>query len=69
LQTGLKLVGRKVAEKGEWRGTAIVDTSDEVASVGEMLIIPAGIAHQWLPEGEIPFSYFILKVHLARLTP
>lgn len=63
LQTGLKLVEKKLAEKGEWRGTAIADAKGELVHAGDVLIIPAGIAHQWQPEGGVPFSYVILKVH------
>ena len=66
LQTGLRLVERKAANKGEWRGTAIADAATESADAGDVLIIPAGIAHQWQPEGRSPFSYVILKVRLVR---
>jgi uncharacterized RmlC-like cupin family protein len=66
LQTGLTLLEKKPADKGEWRGTAIADAKNQLARAGDVLIIPAGIAHQWKPEGEVPFSYIILKVHLAR---
>jgi uncharacterized RmlC-like cupin family protein len=69
LRTGLTLVERKPADKGEWRGTAISDARDEAAHAGDVLIIPAGIAHQWQPEQGSPFSYVILKVRLARQRP
>jgi mannose-6-phosphate isomerase-like protein (cupin superfamily) len=69
LQTGMRLLETKLADKGEWRGTAIADAKNQVVRAGDVLIIPAGIAHQWQPEGEIPFSYIILKVHLARPAP
>jgi uncharacterized RmlC-like cupin family protein len=63
LQTGMRLLEKKLADKGEWRGTAIADTKNQVARAGDVFIIPAGIAHRWQPEGQIPFSYIILKVH------
>jgi len=69
LQTGLSLVEKKSAEKGEWRGTAIANAANESAHAGDVLIIPAGIAHQWQPQGEKPFSYIILKLRLARERP
>ena len=69
LQTGMRLVEQKPADKGEWRGTAIADVKNQAARAGDVLIIPAGIAHQWRPEGETPFSYIILKVHLAPTAP
>jgi uncharacterized RmlC-like cupin family protein len=69
LQTGGRLVEKKLADKGEWRGTAIVDAKNQIARAGDVLIIPAGIAHQWQPQGEVPFSYIILKVRLARPAP
>ena len=69
LKTGLELSEKTLADKGEWRGRAIADATNQAARAGDVLIIPAGIAHQWQPEGEIAFSYIILKVHLARPRP
>lgn len=66
LRTGMRLIDRKPAEEGEWRGTAISDQSEERAQPGDVLIIPAGVAHQWQPQRGAPFSYVVLKVHLAQ---
>jgi uncharacterized RmlC-like cupin family protein len=66
LRTGRALVARKLREPGEWNGTDIGGARDQAVGPGDVLVIPAGIPHQWQPTGSAPFAYVVLKVRAEK---
>jgi mannose-6-phosphate isomerase-like protein (cupin superfamily) len=66
LRTGRVLAGQRVQGQGEYSGSAISRGRDQPVEVGDMLVIPAGLAHEWRPTGKAAFSYVVLKVHPGR---
>jgi uncharacterized RmlC-like cupin family protein len=65
------LAQRRSAGPGEWTGVIGQPASERTVAAGDVLVIPAGLAHQWQPRGGVPFSYVVLKVHAdaARRAP
>jgi uncharacterized RmlC-like cupin family protein len=63
LRTAPALVQRRSAGAGEWTGVIGQPASERTVAAGDVLVIPAGLAHQWEPRGGAPFSYVVLKVH------
>jgi uncharacterized RmlC-like cupin family protein len=66
LRTGRALVARKQRERGEWNGTDISGARDQAVGPGDVLVIPAGMPHQWQPTGSDPFAYVVLKVRRGK---
>lgn len=66
LRTGRVLTGRHALGQGEYSGSAIARERDQPVGPGDMIVIPAGLAHQWRPSGDAAFSYVVLKVHPGR---
>lgn len=62
LRTGRALVAQKEREPGESSGTDISGARDQAVGPGDVLVIPAGMPHQWQPTGSTPFAYVVLKV-------
>jgi mannose-6-phosphate isomerase-like protein (cupin superfamily) len=62
LRTGRTLHGLHDLGQGEATGTGIAGAHDQAVGPGDVLVIPAGLGHQWLPAGAEPFAYLILKV-------
>lgn len=62
LRTGRTLVRRQRGDPGEWNGAGITGVRDQAVGPGDVVVIPAGIAHQWRPNGAQAFSYVLLKV-------
>ena len=62
LRTGRALFRRRAGDPGEWSGSAVARPRDQLVGPGDVLVIPAGIAHQWRPSGPEPFSYVLVKV-------
>jgi mannose-6-phosphate isomerase-like protein (cupin superfamily) len=62
LRTGPSLVGRRQSDPGEWHGSGIEKARDQRVGPGDVLIIPAGMAHQWRPSGQQAFAYILLKI-------
>ena len=47
---------------GEWRGGTIQNGGQRVLGPGDVVVIPAGIAHQLLPAPGQHFIYLTFKV-------
>jgi mannose-6-phosphate isomerase-like protein (cupin superfamily) len=62
LRTGHIVDGQREASPGEWRGAAIQDSVTRKLSAGDLIVIPAGIAHQFAPMGSDPLVYVTVKV-------
>lgn len=62
LRTGPALERPRQVEPSEWKGPAIVAARDRSVGPGDLLVIPAGVAHQWRPLGRSSFSYVTVKV-------
>lgn len=69
LRTGRTLQARHALGQGEYSGYAIASGRDQSVGPGDMVVIPAGLAHQWRPIGNAAFSYVVLKVHPDRAHP
>ena len=57
--------GERSTEAGEWRGGTIRDGTESAIGPGDIVVIPAGIAHQLLLEPGERFYYFVFKVAKA----
>ncbi len=69
LQTGEGLVGQKQMARSEWTGSAVKNPRSRSVSAGGIVLIAAGVAHQWKPSGSEPFSYIVVKVRPGRAAP
>jgi mannose-6-phosphate isomerase-like protein (cupin superfamily) len=63
LRTGHALSERRPRSAGEWLGSIARGTDREVGP-GDVVVIPAGIAHHWRPTGQGSFTYLIMKVNV-----
>ncbi len=59
---GGKMTGGKVQKPGELRGTSIEGGEKRPLKTGDVIHIPAGVAHQILVPPGKPFTYFVVKV-------
>jgi len=62
LRTGRALVNQRETAPGEWRGDAVQDFIERQLGAGDLLMIPAGMAHQLTPVGNEPLVYVTVKV-------
>ena len=62
LVTGGKLVNSHVEKPGELRGTSISGGEKMHYAPGDIIHIPAGVAHQMLLEKGQQVTYFVMKV-------
>jgi uncharacterized RmlC-like cupin family protein len=62
LRTGRTLIERRSVNRGEWTGKDIDGAHEQAVGAGDVIVIPAGLAHQWNPAGAEPFTYLLLKV-------
>lgn len=69
LLTGEVLVGKKQMAPSEWTGSAVENPESRSVSAGGIVLIAAGVAHQWQPSGSEPFSYIVVKVRPGRAAP
>jgi mannose-6-phosphate isomerase-like protein (cupin superfamily) len=60
--TGGKITGGHKTAAGEIRGKSIEGATRHELHAGDVIHIPAGVAHQVLLEGSKPFVYFVVKV-------
>ncbi len=59
--TGGKIVNPHTEKPGEIRGTGISGGEHHQLATGDIIHIPAGVAHQLQIE-KAPFEYFVVKV-------
>lgn len=62
LRTGTSVRGGVETASGEWRGGRIVDPRERHVAAGDIVVIPAGTPHQFLPAGGRPLAYVTVKV-------
>jgi mannose-6-phosphate isomerase-like protein (cupin superfamily) len=62
LRTGNALASQREVSPGEWRGDAVQDSIERQLGAGDLLVIPAGLAHQLAPIGNDPLVYVTVKV-------
>lgn len=65
LRTGFELSGSKQSgtqPTREWLGGSITDKRDRVIKAGDFLVIPAMLAHQYIPAPGDTLTYFVVKV-------
>jgi mannose-6-phosphate isomerase-like protein (cupin superfamily) len=65
LRTGSKVKGQKESGTpgaGEWIGGVIEDGSDRKLSPGDFIVVPATLAHQYIPSPGESLTYWIIKV-------
>lgn len=65
LRTGKQASGAKVsgsAPKREWLGGTINEATERKIAAGDFLVIPAGLAHQYVPAEGDSLVYFTIKV-------
>jgi mannose-6-phosphate isomerase-like protein (cupin superfamily) len=61
--TGGALRGeRRMLSPGEWRAPSIDGGGSRMVGPGDVLVIPAGVPHRWVPVGPEPFVYLVVKV-------
>lgn len=66
LQTGIIVKGDWNTGNGEWRGGRIVSPRVRVLHAGDMIVIPAGVAHRFIPLDGRPFEYVTVKTPAVR---
>jgi mannose-6-phosphate isomerase-like protein (cupin superfamily) len=62
LRTGHIVNGQREVSPGEWRGETIQDSINRRLSAGDLVVIPAGMAHQLTPIGSDPLTHVTVKV-------
>lgn len=62
LRTGPRLADGRLEAPHEWRGAVIEHSQDRHLGPGDVVIIPAGVAHQYRPTGSAPFAYLTVKL-------
>lgn len=63
LVTGGTLADRKDLDNGESRGSKVVGGVSHKLHVGDVVIVPAGVAHQTIIEPGSTYAYMVAKVH------
>jgi mannose-6-phosphate isomerase-like protein (cupin superfamily) len=63
LVTGGTLADRKELPNGESRGSSVVGGTSRKITVGDVVIVPAGVAHQSIVEPGSTYAYMVAKVH------
>ena len=63
LVTGGTLVDRKELPNGESRGSSVTGGTSRKITVGDVAIVPAGVAHQTIVEPGSTYAYMVAKVH------
>lgn len=65
LRTGPRVDGAKLsgsAPMREWLGGVIPSATERRIAAGDFLVIPAGLAHQYVPDAGDSLVYFTIKV-------
>lgn len=63
LVTGGTLADRKELPNGESRGSKVVGGVSRKITVGDVVIVPAGVAHQTIVAPGSTYAYMVAKVH------
>ena len=63
LVTGGTLADRRELDNGESRGSKVVGGVSRKLNVGDVVIVPAGVAHQTIVEPGSTYAYMVAKVH------
>lgn len=66
LYTGVRVAGSTETAPGEWRGGHIRDARRHTIAAGDIVVIPAGTAHQLVPAAGAPLVYVTIKVPATR---
>lgn len=66
MRTGMQVKGDWSIGHGEWRGGHILHPHVTVLHPGDRVLIPAGLAHQFIPLGKTDFEYITIKVPAAQ---
>ena len=66
VRTGQGITNKRETSPGEWRGDAIPGFVERTLGPGDLVVIPAGIAHQFAPVGNDVFGYVTVKVRAQR---
>ena len=66
LRTGHDITNRRETAPGEWRGDAIHGFVERTLGPGDLVVIPAGVAHQFVPVGNDVLGYVTVKVPAQR---
>jgi mannose-6-phosphate isomerase-like protein (cupin superfamily) len=61
--TGGTIADRKELPDGESRGSKVVGGVSRKITVGDVVIVPAGVAHQTIVEPGSTYAYMVAKVH------
>ena len=69
LETGRVLIGKKRSAPSEWTGSAVRNPENRSVSAGDVIVIAAGMGHQWRPSGSEAFSYVVVKVRPGVAAP
>jgi mannose-6-phosphate isomerase-like protein (cupin superfamily) len=69
LETGRGLIARKESGPSEWTGSAVRSPTARSISAGDIILIAAGVAHQWRPSGSEAFAYIVVKVRPGSTAP
>jgi len=61
VRTGQGITNKRETAPGEWRGDAIPGFVERTLGAGDLIVIPAGVAHQFAPVGKEPLVYVTVK--------
>lgn len=59
---GGKMIDPKTTAPGELRGSGIEGGQERLLEPGDVMVIPARMPHQFVPQDGKPFNYFVVKV-------
>jgi mannose-6-phosphate isomerase-like protein (cupin superfamily) len=62
LRTGGVIPSRQEVSPGEWRGDSTQGSGERQLGAGDLIVIPAGVVHQFSPIGDDPLVYVTVKV-------
>lgn len=66
LEHGSRVRGERAYTRGEWRARRIVESEEVILKPGDLVRVPAGVAHAVRPLGDAPVVYLVVKNRSAR---
>jgi mannose-6-phosphate isomerase-like protein (cupin superfamily) len=66
LEHGALVRGERAYTRGEWRARRIVEAEEVILKPGDLVRVPAGVAHAVHPLGDAPVIYLVVKNRSAR---